>query len=69
MAKVVMGNAAAITVPRQARDGIKKFYCEALGGRIVQQDDAKDILRLPDEFYILFRYADVADESEFLRSP
>jgi hypothetical protein len=35
----------------------------------VKEDTEKDILRLQEDFYILFRYGDVPDESEFLRSP
>lgn len=69
MAKVIIGNASAITVPRQDRDRIRRFYCDVLGGKIVREDEEKDILRLQEEFYILFRYGEVPDESEFLRSP
>jgi catechol 2,3-dioxygenase-like lactoylglutathione lyase family enzyme len=69
MAKVIIGNASAITVPRQDRDSIRRFYCDVLGGKIVKEDNDKDILHLQEEFYILFRYGDVRDESEFLRSP
>ncbi len=69
MRKVTVGNASAITVPRQDRDSIRNFYCDILGGKIVKYDDEKDIIRLEDDFYICFRYGDVRDESEFLRSP
>lgn len=69
MARVIIGNASAITVPRQDRDSIRGFYCDVLGGKIVKEDTEKDILRLEEEFFILFRYGDVRDESEFLRSP
>ncbi len=69
MAKVIMGNASAITVPRHDRDNIRRFYSDVLGGKIVKEDDEKDIFRLEKDFYILFRYGDVPDESEFLRSP
>jgi catechol 2,3-dioxygenase-like lactoylglutathione lyase family enzyme len=69
MAKVIVGNASAITVPRQDRENIRRFYCDVLGGTIVKEDNEKDILRLEEEFYILFRYGDLPDESEFLRSP
>jgi Glyoxalase-like domain len=68
MAKVILGNASAITVPRQDRDSIRRFYCDVLGGKIVKEDTEKDILRLEEDFYMLFRYGDVPDESEFLRS-
>jgi catechol 2,3-dioxygenase-like lactoylglutathione lyase family enzyme len=69
MPKVIIGNASAITVPRKDRDGIRRFYRDVLGGTIVKEDNEKDILRLEEDFYILFRYGDVPDESEFLRSP
>jgi hypothetical protein len=69
MAKVIIGNASAITVPRQCRDSIHRFYCDVLGATIVKEDNDKDIFRLEEEFFILFRYGDVPDESEFLRSP
>jgi hypothetical protein len=69
MTKVILGNASAITVPRQDRDSIRRFYGDVLGGKIVKEDNEKDIFRLEEEFYILFRYGDVPDESEFLRSP
>jgi Glyoxalase-like domain len=68
MAKVIIGNASAITVPQNDRDNIRRFYCDVLKGKIVKQDNEKDIIHLNEEFYILFRYADVPDESEFLRS-
>ena len=69
MPVAVLGNASAITVPRQDRDSIRRFYGDVLGGKIVKEDNEKDIFRLEEEFFILFRYGDVADESEFLRSP
>ena len=69
MAKVIIGNASAITVPRKDRDSIRRFYCDVLGGKVVKEDNDKDILRLEEDFYIVHRYGDVPDESEFLRSP
>src|ERR1035438_3548141 len=69
MAKIMIGNASAITVPREDRDSIRNFYCDVLGGKIVKEDNEKDILRLEEDFYIVHRYGDVPDESEFLRSP
>src|SRR5271155_3055212 len=69
MAKAIIGNASAITVQRRDRDSIRRFYCDVLGGKIVKEDNEKDIFRLEEDFYILFRYGDVPDESEFLRSP
>jgi catechol 2,3-dioxygenase-like lactoylglutathione lyase family enzyme len=69
VAKTILGNASAITVPRHERESIRRFYRDVLGGRIVKEDHDKDILCLEEEFYILFRYGDVPDASEFLRSP
>jgi hypothetical protein len=68
MAKAIIGNASAITVPRKDREIIRRFYCDVLGAKIVKEDNEKDIFRLEEDFFILFRYEDVPDESEFLRS-
>jgi catechol 2,3-dioxygenase-like lactoylglutathione lyase family enzyme len=68
MAKVILGNHASVLVPRQDRDGIRKFYCDVLGGKIMKEDPERDFIRLGDDFYIAFLYGDVADESSFLRS-
>jgi catechol 2,3-dioxygenase-like lactoylglutathione lyase family enzyme len=68
MAKVVLGNASAITVPRQDRDSIRRFYCDVLGGQITKEENERDFLRLGENFYIGFLYGDVPDESEFLRT-
>ena len=69
MVKAIVGNASAVTVPRHERESIRRFYCDVLGGTVVKEDIEKDIVRLEEDFYILFRYGDVPDESEFLRSP
>ena len=69
MAKVIIGNASAIAVPRRDRDSIRRFYGHVLGGKLVKEDTEKDIFRLEGEFFLLFRYGDVPDESKFLRSP
>jgi hypothetical protein len=58
MPKVIFGN----------RDNIRKFYCDVLGGKITKADPERDFLRLGEDFYIVFLYGDVPDESEFLRS-
>jgi catechol 2,3-dioxygenase-like lactoylglutathione lyase family enzyme len=68
MSVAVFGNHSAVTVPQQDRDSIRKFYCDVLGGKIVKEENERDILRLEDNFYIAFHYGDVLDESEFLRS-
>jgi hypothetical protein len=38
MAKVISGNHSSVLVPRQDRDGIRKFYCDVLGGKIMKAD-------------------------------
>ena len=68
MAKVIFGNHSSVLVPRQARDSIRKFYCNILGGKIMKADSERDFVRIGEDFFIGFLYGDVADESEFLRS-
>ena len=68
MAKVIFGNHASVLVPRQDRDGIRKLYCDVLGGKITKADPERDFIRLGDDFYIGFLFGDVPDESKFLRS-
>ena len=68
MVKVIFGSHSSVLVPRQDRDGIRKFYCDVLGGEITKADPERDFIRLGDDFYVAFLYGDVTDESEFLRS-
>lgn len=68
MAKIMFGNHSSVIVPRKERENIRKFYCEVLGGQITKAEDDRDFLRLGDNFFIAFLYADVSDESAFLRS-
>jgi len=68
MAKVIFGNHSSVIVPVQDRDGIRKFYCDVLGGKITKADPERDFVRLSENFYIVFLYGDVHDESEFLRT-
>ena len=68
MAKIVLGNHSSVLVPREDRDGIRKFYCDVLGGTITRADPERDFIRLGEDFYIAFLYGDVPDESEFQRS-
>ena len=68
MAKVIFGNHSSVIVPRQDRDSIRKFYCDVLGGKIVNAEDERDFLCLGGNFFIGFLYGDVDDESEFLRT-
>jgi catechol 2,3-dioxygenase-like lactoylglutathione lyase family enzyme len=66
--KVIFGNHSSAIVRRQDRDNVRKFYCDVLGGKVTKADPERDFIRLGDDFYIGFLYADVPDESEFLRS-
>jgi catechol 2,3-dioxygenase-like lactoylglutathione lyase family enzyme len=68
MAKVIFGNHSSVIVPQQDRDSIRRFYCDILGGKITKAESDRDFLRLGDNFYIVFLYGDVPDESEFLRT-
>ncbi len=68
MAKVIFGNHAAVFVPLQDRDRVRKFYRDVLGGKITNEEDQKNLFRIGDNFYLAFLYGDYADESKFLRS-
>ena len=68
MARVVFGNHSSVLVPRSDRDGIRKFYCDVLGGRITRADPERDFVRLGEDFFIVFLYGDVPDASEFVRT-
>ena len=68
MAKIIFGNHSAVMVPRKDKDRIREFYCDVLGCRITREEEHKDDLCLGENFYIAFMYADIADESEFLRT-
>jgi hypothetical protein len=50
MAKIIFGNHSSVLVPRQDRDGIRKFYCDVLGGKIMKADPERDFLRLGENF-------------------
>ena len=54
MSVAAFGNHSAVTVSRQDRDSIRKFYGDVLGGEIVKEDNERDILRLQENFYIAF---------------
>jgi hypothetical protein len=68
MTKVIFGNHSSVIVPQSDRDRIRKFYCDVLGGIITKSESDRDFVRLGDNFYIVFLYGDVRDESEFLRT-
>lgn len=68
MAKIIFGNHSSVIVPRQDRDRIRGFYCGVLGGEITKAQEERDFIRLGEDFYIVFLYGDVPDESEFLRT-
>jgi hypothetical protein len=68
MAKVMFGNHSSVLVPKQDRDSILKFYCDVLGGKVTKADPERDFIRIEENFYIVFLYGDVPDESEFLRT-
>jgi catechol 2,3-dioxygenase-like lactoylglutathione lyase family enzyme len=68
MAKVTIGNHSSVLVRHQDRERIREFYCDVLGGEVAKADPERDFVRLGDDFYIVFLYGDVTDESEFLRS-
>ena len=46
MAKVVLGNHSSVLVPRQDRDGIRRFYCDVLGCREERRQDEIGLVQL-----------------------
>lgn len=68
MAKVIFGNHSSVIVSGKDRDNIRKFYCDVLGGVITKAEDERDFVLLGGNFYIVFLYGDVPDQSEFLRT-
>lgn len=68
MPKVMFGNHASVLVPHEHRGGIRRFYCEILGGQLTKADPERDFVRLGDDFYIGFLYGDVDDASDFHRT-
>ncbi len=68
MTKVIFGNHSSVLVPRKDRDDIRNFYCDVLGGKITKADPERDFICLGENFYIVFLYGDVPDQSEFLRT-
>jgi hypothetical protein len=54
--RAVLGNHAAVVLPRTQRDRIRGFYRDVLGGTIVSETDDKDDIRLGDDFYIAVIY-------------
>lgn len=82
MSTVSIGNHAAVIVPRQERERIRKFYCDVLGATITMTlngaadarvgikhvDGSRDHFRVGDDFHIAFMYGDISDESDFLSS-
>ena len=66
MATVILGNHFSVLVSRHARDGIRTFYCDVLGGEITKAQAERDFIRLGDDF-LVFQYADVPDEDASVR--
>jgi catechol 2,3-dioxygenase-like lactoylglutathione lyase family enzyme len=68
MTKVIFGNHSSVIVPRLDRENIRRFYCDVLGGIITKGESDRDFLRLGGNFYVVFLYADVPDETAFQRT-
>ena len=70
MVRAIVGNHAAVVVPRQDQDKVRRFYCDVLGFRPTRTTSDKDDLQLGDGnyFHLSILYGDVEDASEFLRS-
>jgi catechol 2,3-dioxygenase-like lactoylglutathione lyase family enzyme len=58
MAKVLLGNHAAIVLPLAEQDRIRRFYRDVLGCEIIRETDQKDDFRMGGSFYIGVLYED-----------
>jgi catechol 2,3-dioxygenase-like lactoylglutathione lyase family enzyme len=56
MAKIVLGNHAAVRVRRAERERIRKFYRDVLGCELTRKLDDKDDFRMAGDFHIAFLY-------------
>ena len=71
VARVILGNHAAVRVPRAEKDRIRSFYRDVLGCTITREGDQKDDIRMGDSFYVAFLYENegtALDESGFLKA-
>jgi catechol 2,3-dioxygenase-like lactoylglutathione lyase family enzyme len=71
MAKIILGNHAAVVVPRAEQDRIRRFYRDVLCCEIIRETDQKDDFRMGGSFYIAVLYANegiALDESGFSKS-
>lgn len=68
MAKVILGNHAAVVAAHAERERIRKFYCDVLGCVIRQESDEVDRFQL-DNFHFCFVYkSDSLGERDFLKA-
>lgn len=71
MAKVILGNHAAIVFPRAEQDRIRRFYRDVLGCEIIRQSDQKDDFRMGGSFHIGVLYEDegvALDQASFAKA-
>jgi len=71
MAKIILGNHAAVVVPRAEQGRIRRFYRDVLGCEIIRETDQKDDFRMGGSFYIgvLYESEGVAmDENGFSKA-
>lgn len=71
MPEVMWGNHSALVVPRSQQDRIRRFYRDVLGCVVTRDTDAKDDLRLGDDFYLAVLYEDdevTLPTQDFLRA-
>jgi hypothetical protein len=65
---VIFGNHSSVMVSQSHRADINRFYCDVLGGTLMQAEAKRDFIRIGDNFFTAFLYGDVADTSELQRS-
>lgn len=60
MARVALGNHAAVVVPRGEQDAVRRFYRDVLGCTLTRSADDKDDFVVGDDLYLAIVYADEA---------
>lgn len=58
MTKIIFGNHSAVRVAIEERESIRKFYCDVLGSKLIRTFNDKDDIRIGDDFYMAFIYAE-----------
>ena len=68
MAKVIVGNHAAVFAARSEQGRIRRFYCDVLGCKVRVNSDEVDRFQLDDLHFCFVWQSTALDESDFLKA-